>query len=66
MGTHYDNRRRATIMLRQELASKPCSVEDLTRLVMNQFGFSKKFVLDFLEAHSAAIKDVDGMFEWKA
>ena len=64
--SHYDNRKRATLMLRQEIASKPQTIEDLRLKVLMEYGFGLKFVEEFLELHKNAIKYKDGFFEWKA
>ena len=53
-------------MLRQFIASKPQTIEDLRLKVLMEYGFGLKFVEEFLELHKNAIKYKDGFFEWKA
>ena len=62
----YNNKKRAVLMLKQHLAAKPRTVEDLHRLVLNEFGFGLKFVMTFLDLHKDAIKQKNGFYEWKA
>jgi hypothetical protein len=66
MTTHYDNKKRATFMLRQELAAKPMSVEEMHLKVLTEFGFGRKFVMEFLELHMGALSEEGGVFTWKA
>ena len=66
MTTHYDNKKRAFIMLRQNLAASPQTIEDMHRKVALEFGFGRKFVLEFLELHEGAIVQVGDAYEWKA
>ncbi|MCP4648877.1 MAG: hypothetical protein GY853_02180 [PVC group bacterium] len=65
-GNHYDNRKRATFMLRQELAAAPRTMEYLRLKVLMEFGFSQRFVEEFIELHKNALKYKDGVFKWKA
>ncbi len=62
----YNDKKRAAQMLRQNLAAKPQTVEDLHRLVLLEFGFGRRFVLEFLELHKPMLKNIDGHFQWKA
>ena len=66
MVSHYENKKRATFMLRQELAAKPMTVEEMRLKVLTEFGFGAKFVLEFLELHANAISEEGGVFSWKA
>lgn len=65
-GSHYDNRKRAVLMLRQELASTPRTMEHLRLKVLMDFGFSERFINEFLELHEYALTYEDGFFKWKA
>lgn len=53
-------------MLRQELASSPRTYEHLRLKVLLEFGFTAKFVNEFLEVHKEAIVNEGGYFKWKA
>ena len=64
MSYYYNDRKRATAMLRQHLAANPRTFEELHLLVLNEFGFGKKFVNDFLELYGDKIVNVDGVFKW--
>ena len=66
MTSHYDNKKRATLMLRQLISSKPMTVEEMHLKVLTEFGFGRKFIMEFLDVHKEAIKNVDGVFTWKA
>lgn len=65
-GNHYDNRKRAVYMLRQELAATPRTLEYLRLRALMEFGFSQKFVEEFIELHKGAMTEKDGLFSWKA
>lgn len=66
MASHYDNVKRATFMLRQELAARPMTVEDMHLKVRTEFGFGRRFVEEFLELHINALSEDGGLFSWKA
>lgn len=66
MPSYYDNKKRATLMLRQMIAAKPRTFEELHLIVLKEFGFGRGFVEEFLDVHKNAIKNKDGFFIWKA
>jgi len=62
---YYDKRKLASSDLRQLTASKATSVEEMIRFVDVRFGFTKRFVFDWLEKYVDALEENDGLYKWK-
>lgn len=67
MVNYYDNRKIASQKLRQLLASKPVTIEEMVRFVDIEFGFSKKFVHDWIEKYFDMLEEdkLTGKYRWK-
>ena len=65
MTSYYNDKKRATLMLRQLLAARQRTVEDLHMAVLTEFGFGRKFVMEFLDLHKNALKEKNGLYKWK-